>query len=131
MAVGKGDEEVERRAPWGADSESVEEGAHGGGVGAGWRVPADLHRVGWRAVQGTQGPWSGGDEAREVRVQGLRLLGRPVPDRGERSASVFISPTTFNDELIVVALFNIVLPETFKLDKAVVFFDNFIEPPIG
>ncbi len=35
-----------------------------------------------------QGPRSGGDEAREVRVQGLRLLGRPVPDRGERSASV-------------------------------------------
>ncbi len=90
MAVGKGGEEVERRAPWGAGSESVEEGAHGGGVGAGWRVPADRRCVGWRAVQGTmtQGPWIGGDEAREVRVQGLCLLGRPVPDRGERSASV-------------------------------------------
>ena len=35
-----------------------------------------------------QGPWSGGDEAGEVRVQGLRLLGRSVPDSGERSASV-------------------------------------------
>jgi hypothetical protein len=42
-----------------------------------------------------------------------------------------ILPTTFNDELIVVALFNIVFPETFKFDKAVVFCDNFIEPPIG
>jgi hypothetical protein len=43
---------------------------------------------------------------------------------------VFISPTTFNDELIVVA-FNVVFPETLKLDKAVVFFDNLIKPPIG
>ncbi len=31
----------------------------------------------------------------------------------------FISPTTFNDELIVVALFNLVLPEIFKLDTNV------------
>ncbi len=64
------------------------EGAQGGGVGARWRVPADYRRVEGRAIQGMQGPWSGGDEAREVRVQGLRLLMRPVPDRGERSASV-------------------------------------------
>ena len=86
--AGKGGEKVGRRAPWGADSEGVEESAHGGGVGAGWCAPADRCRVGWRAVQGVQGPWSGGDEAREMRVQGLRLLGRPVPDRGERSAFV-------------------------------------------
>jgi hypothetical protein len=44
---------------------------------------------------------------------------------------VFVSPTTFKDELIVVALFNVVFPEILKLEKAVVFFDNLIEPPIG
>ncbi len=32
---------------------------------------------------------------------------------------VFTSPTTFNDELIVVALFKIVLPHTFKDDTNV------------
>jgi hypothetical protein len=32
---------------------------------------------------------------------------------------VFISPTTFNDELIVVALFNVVFPETFNDDNTV------------
>ncbi len=32
---------------------------------------------------------------------------------------VFISPATFNDELIVVASFNVVLPETFKVDTNV------------
>jgi hypothetical protein len=31
-----------------------------------------------------------------------------------------ILPTTFNDELIVVALFNVVFPETLKLDLTVV-----------
>ncbi len=30
-----------------------------------------------------------------------------------------ILPTTFNDELIVVALFNVVDPETFKVDTNV------------
>ncbi len=28
-------------------------------------------------------------------------------------------PTTFNDELIVVALFNVVFPETYKVDTNV------------
>jgi hypothetical protein len=32
---------------------------------------------------------------------------------------VFISPTTFNVVLMVVALFNVVFPETFKVDTNV------------
>ncbi len=40
-----------------------------------------------------------------------------VPNTDE--PDVFISPTTFNDELIVVAWFNVVLPEIFKLDTNV------------
>jgi hypothetical protein len=36
-----------------------------------------------------------------------------------------ILPTTFNDELIVVALFNVVFPETFKVDTHV---EGFLKP---
>jgi len=42
-----------------------------------------------------------------------------------------ILPTTFNDEFIVVALFNVVFPETLKLDLTVVWPDNIIVPPAG
>ncbi len=39
---------------------------------------------------------------------------------------VFISPTTFNDEVIVVILFNVVFPETFNDDIHVVTLFNFV-----
>ncbi len=41
-------------------------------------------------------------------------------------SDVFISPTTFNDELIVVILFNVVFPETFNDDIHVVTLFNFV-----
>ena len=39
-------------------------------------------------VRGGQGPWAGSRELREVHVQVLRLLERPVPRGRERGASV-------------------------------------------
>ncbi len=48
----------------------------------------DHRRVKGCAVQGTQGPWSRGDEAREVHMQGLRLLVLPVPDSVDSGASM-------------------------------------------
>ena len=43
------------------------------------------------------------------------------PDNAELipNTDVLISPTTFNDELIVVALLSVVFPETFKVDTNV------------